>query len=314
MRQCFTGSNNIQLQTTRQPTSQKSIKKNQLPPKSSPWTGHAGTDKNLVISFSDDDSGSEFETKGNASKLDSNIKRPSSSLEKSNKLQLQQNARSSHKEMPKRPSFSRTFISSITKIPGSNSKGTRSLSLGQGPQARNVNPMNKTLASRERGRDQGAVSNDNKLQDLRHQIALRESELKLKAAQQNKESPLVFGRDQNAMNLKNDTARKNTPVSSVAAQLEPKEPDRKRMKLGTSLGTPQAVGSQQEVPAVKSILPSKDSVLGNFYPQERNKVDHNQKEIPSCRGESTTIISQRQPDNHHDNSLQNMPCRSRGGK
>nr|XP_027188819.1 uncharacterized protein LOC101514217 isoform X2 [Cicer arietinum] len=301
-------SNNIQTRTAIQPFSLKSIKKNQLPPKSSPWTGHVDNDKNLVISFSDDDSGSDIENKGNPSGLKRNVKRPISSLGNSNKLQSQQNARSLHKEIPKKLSMNRTFISSVAKIPSSNSKGAGSWSLGQGPRARNLNPMNKTLASRER--DQGALSNDNKLQDLRHQIALRESELKLKAAQQHKESALVLGKNQNAMNLKNDTGRKNIPVSSGAAQLELKEPDRKRIKLNTSHDTPQAVGGQQ-VPVVKSILPSKDSLCGNIYPQERNKVDHNQKEIPSCKGESK-VISQRQPDNHLGNSLENMPCRREG--
>ncbi|XP_057436393.1 uncharacterized protein LOC130728829 isoform X2 [Lotus japonicus] len=310
------GSNSTQAQKSIQPTSQKSLKKNQLPPKSSPWTGHVGTDKNLVISFSDDeddDSESDIETKGNASRLDSNLKRPSSSFEKSNKLQLQQNTRSLHKEMPTRSSLNRTFISSMTKNPGYNSKGAGSMSLGQGSRARNFNPMSKKFASQERGHDQGAVSNVNKLQDLRHQIALRESELKLKAAQQNKESASVLGKEQKAMNLKNDTARKITPVSSGAPHLEPKEPDRKRLKLGTSNGTPQAVGNQQEAPAVKSILLSKDSIRENYYPQDINKVDHSQKEIPLCGGEAAVNTSQSQPDKHLNNSLQNLPCRSRDG-
>ncbi|RDX80061.1 hypothetical protein CR513_39418, partial [Mucuna pruriens] len=305
------GPSNVQLQKTRQPTTQKNLKTNQLPPKSSLWTGHVGTDKNLVISFSDDDSGSDFETKGNASRLDSSIKRTDSSLEKSNKLQ--QIARSLPKEVPKTSSLNRTFISSMTKIPGSNSKGAGSMPLVQGSRARNFNPMNKNLANRERGRDQGVVvANDNKLQDLRHQIALRESELKLKAAQQNKESASVLGRDLNATNSKN-TARKITLGSSGPAQLEPKEPDRKRMKLGTSYGTSYAVDGQQEIPAVKSLLPPKDSTLENYYPQGKNKVDHGQKEILLCRTEPTTIVSQRQPDKHLHNSLENMPRRSRDG-
>jgi len=261
-----------------------------------------------VISFSDDDSGSDIENKGTDSRLERHNKRPSSSLENSNKLQLQQNARSLHNETPIKFPSKRTFISSVTKNPSSISKGAGSWSLGQGPRARNFKSTNKTLASQERGRDQGAVSNDNKLQDLRHQIALRESELKLKAAQQMKESALVLGRDP-----KNDTTRKHIPVSSGAAQLEPKGPDRKRMKINTSHDTPQAVVGQQ-VPVVKSLLPSKDSVCGNIYPQERNKVDHNPKEIPLCRGESIIIKSQRETGNHLSNSGQNMPSVSREGK
>jgi hypothetical protein len=85
------------------------------------------------------------------------------------------------------------------------------------------------------------------------------------------------------------------------------------MKLDRSHDNPQAVGGQQ-VPILKSMQPSKDSLCENIYPQERNKVDHNQKEIPSCRGESTIMKSQRQPDNRLGNSSQKMPCRSREGK
>ncbi|KAK7295701.1 hypothetical protein RJT34_18612 [Clitoria ternatea] len=306
------GSSNTQLQTTKQPTAQKILRKDQLPPKSSLWTGHVGTDKNLVISFSDDDSGSDLETKANASRMDGGVKQPSSSLEKP--IKLQQNAWSLHKQLPKRASLSRTFNSSMTKIPGSNSKGAGSTSLPQGMRARTFNPMKKNLANQERGRDQ-VVSNNNKLQDLRHQIALRESELKLKAAQQNKEYASVLGRDHNAMNSKNNTARKHTPVSSGPAQLEPKEPNRKRLKLGTSHSTLLVVGDHQVqgVPPVKSILPLKDSTPLNYHPQERKRVDHSQIEVPICRGDSTVLISQRESDKHLDNSLQNMPQRSKDG-
>ncbi|KAE9615672.1 hypothetical protein Lalb_Chr04g0257831 [Lupinus albus] len=305
------GSNNIQLQTTSQSTSHASLTKSKLPPKYCPCTDHVGSDENLVISFSGDDSRSDLEPKHNASRLGSNIKQRNSSLEKSNKLE--QSARNSPKAMPKKLPLSRTFISSISKVGGSNNKGAGSMSLGQGSRARNFNPINKKLANRECGHDQGMISNDNKLHDLRHKIALRESELKLKAAQQLKESASIPDRDHNAVKLKNDAARKYTPVSSEATQLEPKEPDAKRFKLSTSCGTPHVVGSQQEVAAKKSISISTDSTWDNCQPQERNKVDHSQNEIPLGRRESTIIRPQRQPDKHVDNSLQNMPCRSTDG-
>lgn len=295
------------MQTTIQQTSQKDLKKNQLPPKSSPWTGHVSTDKNLVISFSDDDSGSDHETKGNASRLDSSIKRTNSSLGKSNKLKQT----CLPKEVPKGPSLSRTFVSSMTKISGSNSKGVGSMPPVQGSKARNFNLVNKNLV---RGRDQGLVSNDNKLQDLRHQIALRENELKLKAAQQNKESVSVLSKDHSAMNPKKPvlTPSKSTPVSSGPAQFEPTEPSKKRLKHSTSNGISQAVDSQQEVTAVKSMLPPKDSTLGN--PQERNKVDRGQKQTQLYRVEPKPGVSRRQPDSNLDNPLENMPRRSSDGK
>ncbi|KAI4348138.1 hypothetical protein L6164_008897 [Bauhinia variegata] len=298
------GSNNIQLRSTMQSTSQKSFNKNQLPPKSVVWSAHTGTNKNLVISFSDDDSGSDFEEngrgkvvelKGNASRLDRNQKPPISSLVKSNKLQ--HNARSVQKAMPKRFSLSRTFVSSNTKVTGPNYKGPRS-QVGQGSQARNFNTLNRSSTSWERGCEPGVVSNDNKLQDLRQQIALRESELKLKASQQNKESASVLGRDNISMKpkLKNDTARKHASVSTEIAQLEPKEPDRKRLKLGKSYAGPQTFGSQKEVLTEKSKLSSKETTRKNCIHWEKNKVDHNQNEVPLCRGESTITKSQKQYD------------------
>ncbi|KAK7394232.1 hypothetical protein VNO78_14754 [Psophocarpus tetragonolobus] len=149
-------------------------KKNQLTPESSLWTGHIDADKNLVTSFSDDDSGSDFETKSNAPSLP--------------------------KEVPEETSLNSTFVSSMTKISGPNSKGAGSMQLVQGSKSQ---PRNLNL------------------------IAVRESELKLKAAQQNKESASVLGRDHSAMNPKK-TDRKTTPVFSGPAQLESKEPDRKK--------------------------------------------------------------------------------------
>ncbi|KAF7822312.1 uncharacterized protein G2W53_027767 [Senna tora] len=307
-------SNSAPLRKTVQSTSQKN---NQLPPKSSVWPAHAGTDKNLVISFSDDDSGSDsedyrqektVESKGNSSRLENNQKPPTSSLTKSYKLH--NNARNVHKSAPKRLPVNQMSISSVTKILGPNSKGVGSLSLGQGSRARNFNTLNKNLASNERKNDQGVVSNNNKLQDLRQQIALRESELKLKAAQQNKEPGSVLGRDHNAIKLKSDPARKYT--SSENAQLEPKEPDRKRLKLGKSHATTQVFGTQQEVPAAKSIFPSKESALDKYNLQERNKVDRGEKETSLSRGEPIVVKSQGD-DKCPDVSSKTMPSRPRNG-
>ncbi|KAF7825249.1 uncharacterized protein G2W53_016413 [Senna tora] len=308
------GSNSVLLRKTVQSTSQKN---NQLPPKSSVWPAHAGTDKNLVISFSDDDSGSDsedyrqektVESKGNTSRLENNQKPLTSSLTKSYKLH--NNARNVHKSAPKKLPVTHNTISSVTKIHAPNSKGVGSLSLGQGSRARNFNTLNKNLASHERKNDQGAVSNNNKLQDLRQQIALRESELKLKAVQQNKEPASVLGRDHNAIKLKSDPARKYT--SSENAQLEPKEPDRKRLKLGRSYATTQAFGAQQEVPAAKSLFPSKESALDKYNLQERNKVDRGEKETSLSRGEPIVVKSQGD-DKCPDVSSKSMPSRPRDG-
>lgn len=301
-----------------QSASQKSFNRNQLPPKSSRWPTHAGTDKSLVISFSDDDSSSDsedgkqdkaVESKGNTSRLDSNQKPPTLSSEKSYKLL--NGARSVAKSVPKRSPLNHSSFSSVTRSHGSNSKVAGSFSVGQGPRSRNFYTLNKNLVSQERKNDQGVVSNKNKLQDLRQQIAIRESELKFKAAQQNKESTSTLGRDHNAIKLKGDATRKYT--YSENAHLGSKEPDKKRLKLDRSYAAPQAIQSQPEGPATKSVLPSKESALENCNLQERNKVNHGVKAAPLRIGEQLVVKSQGH-DKHLDISSLAMQSRPRSGK
>lgn len=282
------------------------------------WPAHAGTDKSLVISFSDDDSGSDsedgkqdkaVESKGNTSRWHCNQKPPTLSSEKSYKLP--NGARSVAKSVPKRSPLNHSTFSSVTRIHGSNSKVAGSFSVGQGPRSRNFYTLNKNLVSQERKNDQGVVSNNNKLQDLRQQIAIRESELKLKAAQQNKESTSTLGRDHNAIKLKGDTTRKYT--YSENAHLGSKEPDNKRLKLDRSYAAPQAIQGQPEVPATKSVFPSKESALENCNLQERNKVNHGVKTAPLHIGEQLVIKSQGH-DKHLAFSSLTTHSRPRSGK
>ncbi|KAK4279916.1 hypothetical protein QN277_011615 [Acacia crassicarpa] len=309
------GSSSIQLQKTMQSASLKSFNRNQLLPKSSMWPAHPGTDKSLVISFSDDDSGSDsedgkqdkaVESKANISRLDSNHKPPTSSSEKSYKLL--NGARSVAKSVPKRSPLNHSSFSSATRNRSSNSKVARSFSVGQGPRSRNFYTLNKNVVSQERKNDQGVVSNNHKLQDLRQQIAMRESELKLKAAQQNKESTSTLGRDHNAIKLKGDTTRKYN--YSENAHLGSKEPDKKRLKLDRSYAAPQAIQSQPEVPATNSVLPSKESALENCNLRERNKVNLGVKAAPLRMGEQLVVKSQGH-DKHLDISSLTMQSRPR---
>ncbi|KAJ7971298.1 putative Zinc finger C3H1 domain-containing protein [Quillaja saponaria] len=308
-----TGPTGTQLRTTLQSGARKN---NEVPPRSAVpgWSASVGANnganKNLVISFSDGDSGSDSEeyrqdkalhSKVNTTGWDGNQRPPVSSLAKSNKLQ--NNTRFVNKAMPKKVSLSRTFISSMTKIHGSNTRGTGPSSLGQGSRARNLNNLNRNLASREHAGDLGLGPNDTKLQDLRQQIALRENELKLKATQQNKESASLSGRYQNTENLKNGTATKSFPISSRIAQLESKEPDRKRLKVGGSYSTLHTFGGQTDLPTAKSTLPLKEPTMENYSLQE-SKVDRHRKGIPYSRAESDVVRWQRQHENQRTVSSQ----------
>ena len=254
---------------------------------------------NLVIRFSDDDSGSDSEEygqekasgKGNMTVVNNNRRVPVPSLAKSNMLRT---ARNTNKVMPKKLSSSRTFTPSMNSIQGANSKGAGPSTVDQGSRGRNLNALNKNFASRERGFDQSVGLNNNKLQDLRQQIALREIELKSKSALQTKESALVPYRDHNATNLSNNTARRFDATGANSLQSEPKEPDKKRLKVRGSFNTQPSPGGQRDIPSANSTLPSKGPALENTSMQVRNMAD--------CRG-----ISSGRAESSIDKRVGNIP-------
>ncbi|XP_021295258.1 uncharacterized protein LOC110424887 isoform X2 [Herrania umbratica] len=266
------------------PKSQKNIEKNRLPFESSnpSWYAPSGGSNNLVIRFTDDESGSDSEecsqqktVEHKSNSATDGYRRPlTSSAPKLNKLG--QTSRNITRVIPKKP-LSRTFSSSMTKIDGgANSRGAGPSAVDQGSRIRYLNTRNKNMASQDLGSDQGVGLNNSKLQDLRQQIALRESELKLKAAQQNKEAVSA-----STMNLDNGAGRKWTPTSVDAGPMDPKEPDKKRLKISEYSFTHLNSDAQQEIHLVKSSLVSKDQQLETNSLRSRDKVDHSKKVVPS---------------------------------
>lgn len=194
---------------------------------------------------------------------------------------LGQTSRNITKAIPKKP-LSRTFISSKTQINGGpKSRVIGPSSVDQGTRVRYVNPRNKTSASQDVVSDQGVVSNSSKLQDLRQQIALRENELKLKAAQQYKE--IVSA---STVNLENGAGRKWSPTSADAGSIDPKEPDKKRLKVSASNFT-QNPGAQQEIPSVKPVSNSKDQNVETNSLQSKDKADYSKKMAPTSKAKSS---------------------------
>ncbi|KAK5835455.1 Golgi to ER traffic 4 [Gossypium arboreum] len=269
------------------PMSQKNVEKNQLPVKSTnrSWYAPSRGSNNLVIRFSDDDSGSDSEecsrqkpVENKSNSIRDGTQRPlTSSAPKLNKLG--QTSTNTARAIPKKP-LSRKFISSMTKINGGANPRVAVSSVDQGSQIRSFNPRNKSLACHDLFSEQGVVSNNSKLQDLRQQIALRESELKLKAAQQHKEIVLT-----STMNLDNSGGRKWIATSAYGS-VDPKEPDKKRLKLGDSNFAQSNSGAQPEVHHVKSNLVSKDQKLETKSLQSKDKVDHSKKVDPVSKTKS----------------------------
>ncbi|KAL9365388.1 hypothetical protein Peur_043261 [Populus x canadensis] len=299
------------LQTS-QPNNNKSFEKNRVPHISANpgKCASSGANDNLVIRFSDDESGSESEdrddkplkTKPNTTVVNGNGRLPSILPAKSSmSLQTSRNVNS----IPKKSSMSRTFNSSMTKINGvANSKGADSSSVGQGSQVKNINSIKRNLASQEHGIEQGVDLKSTKVQDLRQQIALRERELKLKAATQNKESGSVSDK---CMNISSSVTRKSNAASSEVGQLAPEEPDRKRIKPDGSNSKHLNSDGQQKMLVEKSNLPSKDQALENSSLQDRNMGNCSKKERPTKRTESSVVKWERQ-DRRVDISSAKLPA------
>ncbi|GFZ14886.1 hypothetical protein Acr_24g0010760 [Actinidia rufa] len=260
-----------------------------------------GTEKNrapfvpFVISFSDDDSGSDseeikrsqaLETKGNALGVDANRRPPASLLPKSQTLQ--RTTKVEARLMPKKLSLGRTFVSSITKINGANSKnGGRPLT-EQRSRVRNFNAPNNRLVGQEHGVNQKTHLSSSKLQDLRQQIAIRENELKLKSAQQNKEIVSGSSRDYNTTDSDNDTARKRRATSADFVPREKRDPEKKRLKL-----------SDPHKSQLISNVPSGNSLMEDGGQQRINERIHRDKEIPLGKMHAGAAQQKKQDDTRH---------------
>ncbi|XP_044507926.1 uncharacterized protein LOC123227264 isoform X3 [Mangifera indica] len=301
----------IQSRTSIQPTNQKSFEKNRMKFKSGNpgWFPNSGLNNNLVISFSDGDSGSDTDdyqqektavTKSNTTGVDSYEQRPAISVVKTRKIH--QNTKNANKIIPKKLSSNRIFVSSITKNHG----GGNSRDAERGSRGRNFNNPKKNLGSQEHGFDLRVGLKNSKLQDLRQQIALRETELKLKAAQQNKDMAVVQCRKDNAMNLGNEAARKYQSPSADVGQSEQKEPDKKRFKGSGSYSHQLTSDSLQEIPVATSIMPVKEPTLENSM-HVRKKVDLIQKDISVSRRESSIVKQHKQDDKHIEAIPENVP-------
>ncbi|XP_019100525.1 PREDICTED: uncharacterized protein LOC104782415 [Camelina sativa] len=178
-----------------------------------------GNNSNLVINFSNDDSGSESDGKGRAqiSKIQpkgtmSGNRNPSTFSQTKLKGPRQTDNRAITKKAFSTSAFSHASTSNVSNL--SFAKDMRS--------TKNIHTYERTVSKDTRRPEQVLEPNRNKLQDLKQQIALRESELKLKAAQPKKD----------AVNPKSSPARRVNIVSDDTRQLEPNEPPKKRLKVG----------------------------------------------------------------------------------
>ncbi|KAF8396756.1 hypothetical protein HHK36_018386 [Tetracentron sinense] len=281
-------SGDIQFHSSAKQNYRKRFQKNPVPSKSGSIHTpgrfvHPGISSNLVISFSDDDSGSDSEEYKSERPLErtggtlgvDDYKRPPASSKPKPEM-LRQAANNQMQMMPKKVSRSRTFISSINKIHGANSKSSVSSLVEQGSHFRNFDLLSRTSAIRERESSQCVDLNNSKLESLRQQIAIRENELKLqlKSVQQNKETVSSSYSEYTGTTLNNDTASKGKPTNADAVQLAPNGQDRKRRKLDEPYSSKLNSDGQLQIPrpATKSMAELKMPLLEYSDANDTNMV------------------------------------------
>ncbi|KAF9599100.1 hypothetical protein IFM89_033707 [Coptis chinensis] len=230
----------IRLNTSVKQNSNMPFTRSLLPSKpvthySSAWYSPSASNHNLVISFSDDDSGSdsqEHRRDSTSEKVENQCGEERSSA-KSEPIYAQKNVKNQVKRMPKKVSLSRTFVSSITKIHGANSRGSGPSLAGQVSRIRNSDPLSKVSASQEHELSPGMNGNDTKLEDLRQQIAKRENQIRLqaKSVQQSKNTDSDSFHGNGSINLNSIAAKKSRLVAGDTRGLVSNEPEKKRLKL-----------------------------------------------------------------------------------
>ncbi|EFH56066.1 binding protein [Arabidopsis lyrata subsp. lyrata] len=210
-----------------------------------------GNNSNLVINFSDDDSGSESD--GNRRTQTSNIQSKGTMSGNRNpstfsQTKLKGPRQTDNRAITKKPLPTSTFSHAAT------SKVSNLSSAKEMKANKNIHTSERTVSKDTRLPEQIVNPNNIKLQDLKQQIALRESELKLKAAQPKKD----------AINPKISPARRVSIISDDTRQLEPNEPAKKRLKVSgidtsqpvTDYRVPASAAAPMDVPDIrKSLLP-----------------------------------------------------------
>lgn len=203
----------------------------------------------LVISFSDDDSGTDsedyrpknaFEARNDTFGVARGRRPPAASSSKMLPVNTRKEA-----ILPRKVSPNHASISSMMK--------TGRLLSKNGGHVNNIISNNKNKAELEHGRSQNVHLNSSKLQDLRQLIAVREYELKHKVNKK-KESPSGSCKNDSSTNLRSRATKICREAHDDIGQYEVKEPERKRLKFEESHACPVNTEHMQNVPYAESTL------------------------------------------------------------
>ncbi|XP_077216905.1 zinc finger C3H1 domain protein isoform X2 [Tasmannia lanceolata] len=282
----------------------KHFEMNPVPSKSSNhhtpgWYVTSEANDNLVISFSDDDTGSDSEehkverteSKDTIVRVDG-YKRPMASSHIKSKI-LQHQVNNQIEMMPKKISSSSKFVSHGTKIRGHSSRVLGASSFEREPHIQRHNSLHKTLASRKRRYIRGENSTDNELESLRQKIAIRENELKLQSKPMPQSKEMISGSYGDYHDSKAVRTSKQASVSIEGLPL--KEPEKKHLKLDESSDSKVNANGQLLVSAKESTSEIKKQVLGDSdHLKGRNMMDCIQYANGNAVGTTDPIIDKRQ--------------------
>ncbi|XP_019192840.1 PREDICTED: uncharacterized protein LOC109187173 isoform X3 [Ipomoea nil] len=253
----------------------------------------------FVISFSDDDSGSDSEdtrqrkilaTESRSLSLDKSRKPPQAAVAVRRPQKLEKVMRNEAKMTRKMP-HSHTFVSSLPKISGTTSKsGGSSLNVG------NRNKFKKTTGP-SLVRNTDAILDNSKLQDLRQLIAVRENQLKRKCAQQSRNVSSTKCRDPRVTvtSIAMTSVRRATDGENLHPEL--KEPSNKLQRISEDCSSQMV----QNVQVIDTALASEKSMLENCG--QLGQCDRNSCNEKFPSGEPCTGLGLHHSENENHGSI-----------
>ncbi|KAJ9545558.1 hypothetical protein OSB04_025265, partial [Centaurea solstitialis] len=248
----------------------------------------------FVISFSDDDSGSDSEEDRKGNTIESNEttkvmenRRLSTSLGTS---RVMQQAAKTITKIPKNFSTSRTFVSSMNRVNGTSLKSGGSTFVGPKSQLKKSNVPSKNKVG------QNVHVNSSKLQDLRQLIAIRENELKSRVGKHDREPASSSLKNSANVILKSTAVRSRDSAERVL--FEPKEPEKKRLKVSEPPTNTLISVRQHDRPPVEPPLAARSSALESDGLKGKYDGSYCDKDILTRTGQSRAMQQVNKVKNH----------------
>ncbi|KVI06926.1 putative zinc-finger domain-containing protein [Cynara cardunculus var. scolymus] len=240
----------------------------------------------FVISFSDDDSGSDSEGERKGNTMDSDdttrgvIENRKLSTSLGNSRLMQQTAKTNTR-IPKNFSTSRTFVSSMNRVNGTSFKSGGGTFVGPKSQPKKSSAPGKNKVG------QNVHINSSKLQDLRQLIAIRENELKSRAGKHDKEVASSSLKNSANATLKSTAVRSRDSAERLL--VEPKEPEKKRLKVSEPPTNTLISVGQHDRPSTESTLVARISALESDGLKGRYDGNYCDKEILTGTRQSSAM-------------------------